>query len=667
MKELEKQPVEPGNPEEEKVSVNEETVNAVTVKENKEETCAVDSSPAEDISQVADRIMKDEETTQGACAIEGSPSLDLAEAADQLTNDEEKAEEKIERNIHSMNKEELISLLREIVEKNETENHKEVASIKQAYYALTNKKRLEELESFVAAGNDPSAFSSTPDEDEEEMKELLAKFKEMRSQFLAAKEEERQKNLEEKKRIIEVLSNISEDIDTINMQFPRFQQLQQEFKAVGEVPPGSENEIWKSYQVAVEQFYDRLKLNKELRDLDFKKNLEIKNQLIERAEALAEMPDPIEAFRILQTLHDQWRETGPVAREIREEIWNKFKDASTVINKRHQDFFQERKAAEQINETAKTELCEKAEAIDPESLKNFSEWDNATKEILGLQSEWKELGFASKKVNNALFARFRSACDKFFTAKAEYFKKTKEESKENLAKKEALCEKAEALAADYERKGALDEMQALQKEWKEIGMVRRKQGDEVWKRFCTALDTFYAARKKLFSGKKEEESVNLKAKQDIIDRLKEISEEEDRNDVIDTIRELQNEWQSTGFVPFKEKDRINKEYRAELDRLFGAFDIRESRQRVRRYENDIKKFAAEEGKLSKEKDKLLRALDSRIAELKTVENNLGFFNVKSSAGNTMVKEMERKLQKLKDEIKEIKEKIKLLDNQEKES
>lgn len=667
MKELEKQPVEPGNPEEEKVSVNEETVNAVTVKENKEETCAVDSSPAEDISQVADRIMKDEETTQGACAIEGSPSLDLAEAADQLTNDEEKAEEKIERNIHSMNKEELISLLREIVEKNETENHKEVASIKQAYYALTNKKRLEELESFVAAGNDPSAFSSTPDEDEEEIKELLAKFKEMRSQFLAAKEEERQKNLEEKKRIIEALSNISEDIDTINMQFPRFQQLQQEFKAVGEVPPGSENEIWKSYQVAVEQFYDRLKLNKELRDLDFKKNLEIKNQLIERAEALAEMPDPIEAFRILQTLHDQWRETGPVAREIREEIWNKFKDASTVINKRHQDFFQERKAAEQINETAKTELCEKAEAIDPESLKNFSEWDNATKEILGLQSEWKELGFASKKVNNALFARFRSACDKFFTAKAEYFKKTKEESKENLAKKEALCEKAEALAADYERKGALDEMQALQKEWKEIGMVRRKQGDEVWKRFCTALDTFYAARKKLFSGKKEEESVNLKAKQDIIDRLKEISEEEDRNDVIDTIRELQNEWQSTGFVPFKEKDRINKEYRAELDRLFGAFDIRESRQRVRRYENDIKKFAAEEGKLSKEKDKLLRALDSRIAELKTVENNLGFFNVKSSAGNTMVKEMERKLQKLKDEIKEIKEKIKLLDNQEKES
>lgn len=667
MKELEKQPVEPGNPEEEKVSVNEETVNAVTVKENKEETCAVDSSPAEDISQVADRIMKDEETTQGACAIEGSPSLDLAEAADQLTNDEEKAEEKIERNIHSMNKEELISLLREIVEKNETENHKEVASIKQAYYALTNKKRLEELESFVAAGNDPSAFSSSPDEDEEEMKELLAKFKEMRSQFLAAKEEERQKNLEEKKRIIEALSNISEDIDTINMQFPRFQQLQQEFKAVGEVPPGSENEIWKSYQVAVEQFYDRLKLNKELRDLDFKKNLEIKNQLIERAEALAEMPDPIEAFRILQTLHDQWRETGPVAREIREEIWNKFKDASTVINKRHQDFFQERKAAEQINETAKTELCEKAEAIDPESLKNFSEWDNATKEILGLQSEWKELGFASKKVNNALFARFRSACDKFFTAKAEYFKKTKEESKENLAKKEALCEKAEALAADYERKGALDEMQTLQKEWKEIGMVRRKQGDEVWKRFCTALDTFYAARKKLFSGKKEEESVNLKAKQDIIDRLKEISEEEDRNDVIDTIRELQNEWQSTGFVPFKEKDRINKEYRAELDRLFGAFDIRESRQRVRRYENDIKKFAAEEGKLSKEKDKLLRALDSRIAELKTVENNLGFFNVKSSAGNSMVKEMERKLQKLKDEIKEIKEKIKLLDNQEKES
>lgn len=667
MNELDKQPVEPTAPVEEKVSAAAENVK-VEEKPKNEELTKQESVEASAVTTESEpSVVEEEKSTSSACEIDESPSLDLASAADRLTDERAAAEEKEEKNIHTMSKDELLTLLRDIVENQETDKHKEVAVIKQAYYSIVNKKRLEELDAFVAAGNEAAAFSSTPDPDEEEMKELLAKFKEARSSYLAAKDEERQKNLEEKKRIIETLSNISEDIDTINMQFPRFQQLQQEFKAVGEIPPGSENEIWKSYQTAVEQFYDRLKLNKELRDLDFKKNLEIKTQLVERAESLADMPDPIEAFRVLQTLHDQWRETGPVAREIREEIWNKFKDASTVVNKRHQDFFQERKAAEQVNEKAKTELCEKAEGIAIESLKSFSEWDNATKEILGLQSEWKELGFASKKVNNALFARFRSACDKFFSAKAEYFKKTKEESRENLSKKEALCEKAEALAADYERKGALEEMQTLQKEWKEIGMVRRKQGDEVWKRFCAALDIFYDARKKLFSGKREEETANLKAKQDIISRLKAISEDEDRDDVIDTIRELQAEWQNTGHVPFKDKDQINKAYRDELDRLFGAFDIKESRQRVRRFENDLKKFAGEEGKLSKEKDKLLRALDSRIAEVKTIENNLGFFNVKSSAGNSMMKEMERKIQKLKDEITEIKEKIKVIDSQDTET
>lgn len=635
--------------------------------------CSLDASPSLDIAEAADRMEEKKEEISDACAVESSPSLDLAEAADRIS-EEEKASEENEKasgetsskNFHSMTKEELVKSLQEIVDNHEVEKHKEVTAIKQAFYNLNNKRKEEELEKFVEAGNDPSAFSATPDEDEEKVKNLLASFKEERNKYLAEKEEERERNLEEKKRIIEALKNISEDIDTINMQFTRFQQLQQEFKAIGEVPPTNDTDIWKSYQTAVEQFYDRLKMNKELRDLDFKKNLEAKNQLIERAEALADMPDPLEAFRLLQTLHDQWREIGPVAREIREEIWAKFKDASTVINKRHQDYYQERKATEQVNETAKTELCEKAEAIDTENLKSFAEWDAATKDILGLQSEWKELGFASKKVNNALFARFRTACDKFFSAKAEYYKKSKEESKENLAKKEALCEKAEALVESFDKKGALEEMQALQKEWKEVGMVRRRQGDEVWKRFCDALDKFYDARKKLFSGKKEEENANLKAKQEIIDKLKEISEEEDRRNVIETIKELQSEWQSVGHVPFKEKDNINKAYRAELDRLFGAFDIRESRQRVSRYENELKKFAGEEGKISREKDKLVRAMEARMAEVKTIENNLGFFNVKSSAGNSMVKEMERKIAKLKDEIAEIKEKIALLNQQAKE-
>ena len=657
--------------------------NSETADDACSDACAIDSSPALDIAEAADKISEEEEkvteetpapaepetpeakddSCTDECALDSSPSLDLAEAATQISEEEQEEEKAREKSFHQMTKDELTDALRKIVEAQEWDRHKEVTAIKQAYYNIINKEREKEQEEFVAAGNDVSQFSYTPDASEEEVKQLLSEFKDKRNAFLEEREALRKKNLEEKYEIIEKIKNISEDIDTINQQFPQFRQLQLDFKAAGEIPPGSETELWKNYQLAVEQFYDRLKVNKELRDLDFKKNHELKSQIIEKAESLAEIPDVLEAFRTLQALHEQWREIGPVARDVREEMWNRFKEASTVVNKRHQDFFQNKKENEQANETAKTELCEKAEEIDLENLKSYAAWDEATKKILDLQAAWKELGFASRKVNNALFARFRSACDKFFAAKAEYFKKVKEESRDNLAKKEALCEKAEALATDYDRKGALDEMQQLQKEWKEIGVVRRKQGDEVWKRFCAALDEFYGNRKKLFSGKRAEESANLKAKQEIIEKLKEISEEEDRNDVIDLIRELQNDWQEIGHVPFKEKDELNKAYRNELDRLFGAFDIKETRQRVRRFENDLKKFAGEEGRLNKERDKMVRALEARLNEAKTIENNMGFFNVKSNAGNSMVKEMEKKIKKLKAEADEIREKIALLDAQ----
>ncbi|MCH5231826.1 MAG: DUF349 domain-containing protein [Muribaculaceae bacterium] len=618
------------------------------------------ATPEEALKEGAEKVEDGNET----CSVDSSPSLDLAEFADEEVKEEEEKEKTAEKSFHQMTKEELLTALRNIVESQEWEKHKEVTAIKQSYYNLVNKEREKEQEEFVAAGNDVANFSYTPDATEEDLKNLLTEFKEKRNAFIEEREEIRKKNLAEKYAVIEKIKNISEDIDTINQQFPIFQQLQQDFKAAGEVPQGSETELWKNYQQAVEQFYDRLKVNKELRDLDFKKNFELKSQLIEKAEKLADVPDVLEAFRTLQDLHEQWREIGPVARDVREEMWNRFKEASTVINKRHQDFFQNKKENEQANENAKTELCEKVEAIDFSNFKTYSDWDNATKAILELQAAWKELGFASRKVNNALFARFRSACDNFFTAKAEYFKKVKEESRDNLAKKEALCEKAEALAADFDRKGALDEMQALQKEWREIGVVRRKQGDEVWKRFCNALDEFYGNRKKLFSGKKAEESANLEAKKQVIAKLKDISEDEDRKDVIDTIHELQNEWQSIGHVPFKDKDEINSAYRAELDRLFGAFDIQETRQRVGRYENEIKKFAGEEGRMNREREKLVRALEGRLAEAKTIENNMGFFKVKSSTGNSMVKEMEKKIQKLKAEADEIREKIALLDSQE---
>ncbi len=621
-------------------------------------TCVETTSPSADIAEAADAAEADE------CAVESSPAEDLAKVADEIT---EKPEENVvsEKNYHSMSKQEMIEALREIVSSGDMEAHKEVAAVKQAFYSLLNKEAMNAAKAFVEEGNPADQFSAPVDEDEVKIKALLAEFREKRSAYLEEKEEERKKNLEEKSRIVAELKAIAEDIDNINLHFPKFQQLQQDFKAVGEVPAGSENEIWRSYQSSVEQFYDRLKMNKELRDLDFKKNLEIKQLLVEKARQLTTLPDPIEAFRKLQDLHDQWREIGPVAKEVREDIWNEFKEASATINKRHQDYFQSRKAEETDNEIAKTALCEKVEAVDLAALKTFAEWDAKTKEILEIQKAYKEIGFAPRKSNGVLFSRFRKACDAFFTTKAEYFKKTKDEFRDNLAKKEALCEKAEALLPRAEEKEAYDELQELQKEWRTVGVVRRKQGDEVWKRFCAAIDAFHDARKKHFGAQRSAENENLKAKQAIIARLKAISTDAERKDVIESIRQLQNEWQQTGFVPFKHKDAVNAEYRAELSRLFGAFDLRESRQRMRRFEGELKKMDGDESRISRERERLVRAIESRQSEIKTIENNLGFF--KFSSGGNMVKEYERKIAKIKEDIAQIQDKINLLDAQEKQS
>lgn len=628
----------------------------------RENICACESAsvPGE---CACETMTEEEDKTGSVCPGEESEVIALEESSDKS----DAVKEQPVAGYHKMSKPELVEALGSIIAADNMEAHKEVAAIKQAFYTLHNRQIAEELEAFVGAGNDPEAFSATPDENETRFKDLLADFREKRNAFMEKKEEECRKNLEEKNRIVSELKMLAEDIDNVNMHFQKFQQLQQDFKNVGAVPPGSENEVWKTYQATVEQFYDRLKMNKELRDLDFKKNLELKTMLIEKAKELTESEDVVDAFRRLQTLHEQWREIGPVAREIREEIWSQFKEASTIINKRHQDFFTERKANEQANEDAKTALCEKVEAVDCSALKSFVDWDKAAKEIIEIQNEWKGLGFASRKVNAQLFTRFRKACDDFFTAKAEYFKKTKEQLKDNLARKEALCEKAEALKDRFEDRAAYDEVVALQKEWRTIGMAPKKQGDEIWKRFCAAVDSFHDARKKIISGRRDEESENLKVKKSIISRLAAISEDAERKDVIDDIRELQAEWQKTGHVPFKQKDAVQTEYRAQLDRLFNAFDLRESRQRLRRFEGEVRKMEGDGNKLGRERDRLVRALENRRAELKTIENNLGFFNVKSSAGNSLMKDLERRIERAKDDIAQIREKIALLDKQEKAS
>ena len=585
-------------------------------------------------------------------------------AAPEVVNEtHEAAEEAQPRKVYAT-KAEVLSRIQEIAHGEETLQKEEIDYLKTVFYKLHIAEREAKLKAYLDAGGDPEQYQVTPDPEEEAFKAEMGIIKEKRALIFKEQEAEKQENLAKKLSIIEKIKNMLTSPEDANKSYQEFKTLQQQWREIKSVPAEKASELWRNYQLYVEQFYDLLKLNSEAREYDFKKNLELKTKLCEAAEKLAEEEDVVSAFHQLQKLHQEYREIGPVSKELREEIWNRFKTASTVINKRHQQHFEGMRAKEEENLARKTALCEKVEAIDFANFKSYSEWDEATKAILELQAAWKELGFASRKVNNQLFARFREACDKFFSAKAEYFKKVKEESRENLAKKEALCEKAEALAADYDRKGALDEMQALQKEWREVGVVRRKQGDEIWKRFCNALDEFYGNRKKLFSGKKAEEGANLKAKQEVIEKLKEISEDSDRSDVIDTIRDLQAEWQNIGHVPFKDKDTVNQAYRAELDRLFSAFDIKETRQRVRRFENDLKKFAGEEGKLNREREKMVRALENRLSEAKTIENNLGFFNVKSNAGNSMVKEMEKKIQKLKAEAEEIREKIAILDAQE---
>lgn len=564
-------------------------------------------------------------------------------------------------NFHNMSKAELNETMREILASDRMDAHKEVTAIKQAFFNIRSRETMEEVAAFVEAGNAPQDFSSRADEEEQEFKKLYAEFKEKRAAFLAAEEARLQANLEKKQAILDKIKEIAEDIDNVNLKFSEFQQLQQDFKDIKEVPPTADTAIWKTYQIVVEQYYDHLKMNKELRDLDFKKNLEAKKALIEEAVKLQELTDPIAAFRALQGLHDEWRNIGPVAKDLRESIWDEFKAASTIINKRHQDYFEQRKAAEQANEEAKTALCEEMDAIDLTALTSFNAWSAATDKVIDIQKRWKELGFASKKANTALYARFRQACDAFFAAKTEYFQKTKDEFNANLAKKTALCEKAEALKELDDVRKATAEVVKLQAEWKKVGSVPRKQSDAIWERFQKACNYFFDERKKLNNAKRDEENANLEAKREIIKALNELPLDGDRREVIGKVKELQADWQKAGFVPFKMKDKIYAEYREICDKLYNAYEAKENKARISNFKEKVSQMKGEGQNLNRERDRLLRALEGRKAELKTIENNMGFFNVKSAAGNSMLKDMENKIKRLKEDMAQIEQKIAILD------
>ena len=625
---------------------------------------SIDLTPSETSSVETPKVVEQ---------IEETPADEVENEEKDGIENENSSEESVETqeeivslavSFHNKSKSELNEAMREILSSNRMDAHKEVTAIKQAFFNIRNREAMDEVAAFVEAGNSPKDFSMEPDEEEQEFKKMYSEFKEKRAAFLVAEENRKQENLDKKKEILEKIRTIAEDIDNVNLKFSEFQQLQQDFKAIKEIPAAADTEIWKNFQTVVEQFYDHLKMNKELRDLDFKKNLEAKRNLVEEARKLQEVADPVSAFRSLQTLHDEWRNIGPVAKELRESLWDEFKEVSTVINKRHQEYFEQRKATEQANEEAKTKLCEELEAIDLSTLVSFNAWGTATDSVMDIQKRWKEYGFVSRKANNLLYARFREACDAFFTAKAAYFQKTKDEFNANLAKKQALCEKVEALKETDDVRKAINEVIKLQAEWKKIGGVPRKVSDAIWQRFQDGCNYFFDERKRLNAEKREQESASLDSKRKIIAKLKELPLEGDRKEVIGAVKELQEEWQKAGFVPFKLKDKIYAEYREVVDKLYNAYDARESKARISNFKERVNELKGDGQRLSRERDKLVRAYEAKKAEMKTIENNMGFFNIKSSAGNSLLRDMENKIKRLKDDMSQIEEKIAILDKQE---
>jgi len=496
---------------------------------------------------------------------------------------------------------------------------------------------------------------------EEEFKALLTQIREKKAEHTARVEAEQLANLEKKRAIVAEIESLAADTDNVNRTFPRYRELQDEFNATGDVPPTEDTAIWKAFQEAREHYSDNLKINKELRDYDFKKNLDSKQLLLTEAEGLVAEEDVILAYRRLQELHNKWRQIGPVAKEVREEIWDKFKTFSAEINKRYQAYFEARKAREAENEAGKTALCERLETIDPATVTTFAGWDKATAEVLAIQQEWRKFGFASKKANKALFNRFRSLCDRFFAAKAEYFRTTRDEQARNLARKTALAERAEALQDSTDWKATTDELVALQKEWKTIGAVAKKHSDAIWQRFLAACDHFFERKKQATSGTRRAEQDNLKAKREVIAELEKIDADTPRDEALTRLRELQARWQEIGHVPFRDKDKVYDSYRAAVDRLRDALNLRERGARMERFSDSLSGISDDRQKLGRERERLARALEARRSELRTYENNLGFLSFKSKSGDSMLKEFERKAERLRADIAELEEKIRLID------
>ena len=635
--------------------VVEETVEAAEqateVAEEAVETVATEAAEVVEDSKEAEPVA--EEPKQEVA--EEPTVAEAPEAAETETEQKEHAPKTYET------KKEVIERLKELAHGEEVPTKEEVEALKTTFYKLHIAEREARLKEYLDAGGDPEKYQIVPDEDEEVYKSEMALIKEKRSKLFLQQEEEKQENLKKKLEIIEKVKSMATSPEEANRSYQQFKQLQQEWKEIKLVPADKANELWRSYQLYVEQFYDLLKLNSEAREYDFKKNLEIKTRLCEAAEKLDSEEDVISAFHQLQKLHQEFRETGPVAKELREEVWARFKAASTVINKKHQQHFDDLRAKEEENLTRKTALCEKVEEIAQRENKGASDWEKNTKEIMEIQSEWKTIGFAPQKMNVKIFERFRAACDDFFGKKAQYFKDLKQRFSENAEKKRALVEQAQALQDSTDWKATGDKLIALQKEWKTIGMVPKKLGDQLWNDFLSACNKFFEARNAATSGTRHAEKENLEKKRGIIEKLKALLEET-VEDAQEKVQELTDEYNSIGHVPFKEKDKLYKEYHEVLDRIYKELNISVNRRRLDNFRNSLRSVAERgSGALDTERARLMRRYESLKQEIQTYENNLGFLNASSKKGSSLIDEMNRKVQKLKDDCELVRQKIKAID------
>ena len=560
--------------------------------------------------------------------------------------------------------EEVVARVKELAEADAPAEKQELDALKQAFYKIHKANVAAARAQFIENGGEPEAFLPAPNVLEDDFKAAMNVIKQKRAELQAELDRQKEENLQKKQEILERIKALSATPEEANQAYKEFKELQNQWKELTLVPAEKANELWKTYQLYVEQYYDQLKLNNEFREYDFKKNLEIKTRLCETAEKLNEEADVISAFQQLQALHQEFKETGPVAKELREEIWARFKTASTAVNKRHQQYFEELKQKEEENLAHKTALCEKIEAIDLTAIKTAAAWEAQTQQIIEMQKEWRTIGFAPQKMNVKIFERFRGACDRFFTEKAAFFKRLKEEQAQNLAKKTELCEKAEALKDSTDWKATADKLMQIQKEWKTIGAVPKKHSEPLWQRFIGACDYFFEQKGKNTASQRGEEKENLQKKEQVIEKLKALLESDEEENKQDAVRELMKEWNEIGFVPFKEKDKIYKAYHETVDQLFKALNMSAARRRLDNFKNNLKNDAKEGGQgLSRERERLVRAYENKRSEIKTYENNLGFLTCSSKKGSSLLNEMNKKMEKLKDELNLIGEKIAAIDKE----